>query len=275
MLKKLLTSMLWAILSISLPVVATAQSNERTKYVVDYSQTDRLSITMHRNGGCESVVLDPTRNVSFTTGDTFAICFKPSFAAHIYIINESAEGTYIAYPESASQLGPVSTQQSYGFALVGEPGPETLTFFVAKEPIAQLDDLIRRGQLQLSSERLFQGKGVETIGSDTGAKITNTAHGGSAPAKTGAKVKLKEFLRQTLGLFRPIAFQWLDVFFDRLLAKSTVAPSRPFTLERARFDADLTNTLNARPKPDDNNIARLLSGKAMVLQLSYQHVGRQ
>jgi hypothetical protein len=246
---------MWALLGLQAPLITISQDSGP----VSARKTNDGGLTIHRNSNCDGPGLEWAKSASLATGETLTICFTPKSSAYIYIVNESAEGTYMAYPQSADQLGPIATRQTYAFDIVGEPGPETFTFFITQNPIAHFDDAIRRSRLQLSRSRLLHGDGSEAAGSHT--NILGTIH-----AKP-----LRELAQSNTGSAWLIDLEDLDVVVRCLLD----VPGSPRNLlsirERVRLNSDLSNITQVRSQSDDNDVSPSPRGTAMILEFSYDH----
>jgi len=249
------------ILSLQAMVCAVAQDGGLPASVREASD---VGLAIYRNSSCDGPGLEWDKSISVATGETLTICFTPTAPAYIYIINESAEGTYMAYPQAVDQIGPVDTRQTYAFDIVGGPGLETFTFFITRSPIAHFDDAIRDNRLRLSRSRLLHGDGGDEAARSPGNR-RGTTHAGP----------LREWAQRNTGSIRFLDSDNLDLVVKYLLA----APGSPRDLlsirERVRLNSDWSNITAARTQDDANGVSPSSMGTAMVLEFSYDHRSRR
>jgi hypothetical protein len=256
MLSNRLMSIMLGLMVLQVPlVIVISKNNQRS---ISPGDTDFAVLTIHRDNNCDSRVLHRTKNVHLTTGDTLTICFTPRSSAYIYIINESAEGTYIAYPQSTDQLSPIDSRQIYTFDIVGEPGLETFTFFITQYPIAHFADAIRRGRLRLSHGQLLHGNGSESF--RLPANIAST---------TDIKSPFESEQRNTRApLF--VDIEDLEIFAKRLVSEEEIGKRSSPGRERVRLNSDLSTIAGSVSKPPRNGAA-VSKGATMILEFSYAH----
>lgn len=252
--EKEMTRRLASILSVSLclAVVAAAQTGEQSIDSVDDAKTNHVSISIHRGADCGRPVLNLNTLLSIATGETITMCIKPSFQAYIYIVNESEEGTFMAYPESARQLGSQGSARSYTFNLMGRPGAETLTLFVSREPVRHFDELIRRRHLRMSPGQLYHGNGAESWPLEN--ELSGDASG-----------------RSSVGFIRLVDSRFLEDLSSDTRTESASSSGFGGESERLRFDTDLSGVVTETPTPASNGPIDVPNGRALVLQFAYEH----
>ena len=261
----------------------------RTKQAIyeDVKDSQWMSLTLHKqivdsNGhvtgkGPALNTADP--NLTFHTGDKAVLSYKASFDSYIYVVNVSADGTTLFFPQNTASntLIPANTVRDFTFHLAGAAGQEDFIAIVSRAKIdnPKLNNVISSPATQKKLPNPTTPLPPIQTSSTPDSKSAQTQSPSTGPAVDSDKKKcglgcVLKTIGTTVGSIAATAFvPWLGPFFNVASAGASTSGTR---VKSAVFEsASDNNEIFAIADPNSKG-GTDLKDSLLVLRVSFNHV---